>query len=172
MFASEEQFFLLLIKPFLIGVLAGLVFAAIDSRRNKGKQFKYVDVLVAIPIVLIAYIAGYLTGISGSSAIGNLVPAVLAFVGGLNVYMFGAKVDHRSLTIFSIFLFAIILFYGVLDGRYDRATGIEAQMEASAVQELRIKTFRENLSLAARSAVMGHDGSMKHCVPIIRKAEA
>jgi hypothetical protein len=39
------------------------------------------------------------------------------------------------------------LFYGVLDGRYDRANGIEAQMEASAVQELRIKTFRENLSL-------------------------
>jgi hypothetical protein len=57
--------------------------------------------------VLIAYIAGYLTGISGSSAIGNLVPAVLAFIGGLNLYMFGAKADHRSLTIFSIFLFAI-----------------------------------------------------------------
>ena len=102
---------------------------------------------MAIPIVLIAYIAGYLTGISGSSAIGNLVPAVLAFIGGLNVYMFGAKVDHRSLIIFSIFLFAIILFYGVLDGRYDRENGIEAQMEASAVQELRIKTFRQNISL-------------------------
>jgi hypothetical protein len=147
MFTSEEQFFLLLIKPFLIGVLAGLVFATIDSRRNKSKQFKFTDVLVAIPIVLIAYIAGYLTGISGSSAIGNLVPAVLAFIGGLNLYMFGAKADHRALTIFSIFLFAITLFYGVLDGRYDRASGIEAQMEASAIQELRIKTFRQNLTL-------------------------
>ena len=80
-----------------------MIFAAVDSYRNKDKQFKYTDVLVAIPIVLIAYIAGYLTGISGSSAIGNLVPAVLAFIGGLNVYMFGAKVDHRSLIIFSIF---------------------------------------------------------------------
>ena len=147
MFTSEEQFFVLLIKPFLIGALAGLIFAAVDSYRNKDKQFKYTDVLVAIPIVLIAYIAGYLTGISGSSAIGNLVPAVLAFIGGLNVYMFGVKVDHRSLIIFSIFLFAIILFYGVLDGRYDRGSGIEAQMEASAVQELRIKTFRQNISL-------------------------
>jgi hypothetical protein len=147
MFTSEEQFFLLLIKPFLIGALAGLIFAAIDSYRNKDKQFKYIDVLVAIPIVLIAYIAGYLTGITGSSAIGNLVPAVLAFIGGLNLYMFGANVDHRSLTIFSIFLFAITLFYGVLDGRYDRAVGIEAQMEASAIQELRIKTFRQNLTL-------------------------
>jgi hypothetical protein len=147
MFTSEEQFFLLLIKPFLIGALAGLVFATIDSRRNKSKQFKFTDVLVAIPIVLIAYIAGYLTGISGSSAIGNLVPAVLAFIGGLNLYMFGAKADHRALTIFSIFLFAITLFYGVLDGRYDRANGIEAQMEASAIQELRIKTFRQNLTL-------------------------
>jgi hypothetical protein len=39
------------------------------------------------------------------------------------------------------------LFYGVLDGRYDRESGIEAQMEASAVQELRIKTFRQNISL-------------------------
>ena len=103
-----------------------MIFAAVDSYRNEDKQFKYIDVLVAIPIVLIAYIAGYLTGISGSSAIGNLVPAVLAFIGGLNVYMFGAKVDQRSLIIFSIFLFAIILFYGVLDGRYDRESSIEA----------------------------------------------
>jgi hypothetical protein len=51
MFASEEQFFVLLIKPFLIGALAGLVFAAVDSYRNKDKQFQYTDVLVAIPIV-------------------------------------------------------------------------------------------------------------------------
>jgi hypothetical protein len=147
MFAAEEQFFLLLIKPLLIGAFAGLAFAMLNRRASEGRQFEFTDVLISIPIVLVAYIAGYLTGISGSSAVGNLVPATLAFIGGLNVYLFGVNTNYRALSIFAIFLFAIILFYGVLDGGYERVGSHEAQMQELAAQELRIRNYRQNLNL-------------------------
>jgi hypothetical protein len=147
MLAAEEHFFLLLIKPFLIGVFAGLAFNLVNRRFNEEKLSKLTDILVVVPIVLIAYIAGYLTGISGSAAVGNLIPAVLAFIGGLNVYLFGATSEYKTLSIYSIFLFAITLFYGVLDGGYEREGGREAQMQEFAARELRIRNYRQNLSL-------------------------
>jgi hypothetical protein len=101
--------------------------------------------LVVIPVVLIAYIAGYFTGISGSSAIGNVVPAALAFIGSVNAYTLGTKSAFRSLTIFSIFLFAIILIYGALDGGYDRIAGLDAQLQAQTVRKLHIRNLRQNL---------------------------
>jgi len=146
MFASEEQFFALLLKPFLIGAVAGFIYTVINSRLS-GVPFKFTEVVVIIPVILIAYVAGYLTGISGSSAVGNLVPSALAFIGGLNVYMFGTKSNYKSLVIVSIFLFSMTLFYGVLDGRTDRTNQLEEQMDASAVKELSIRNFRQNLSL-------------------------
>jgi hypothetical protein len=149
MFASEIHFLELLIKPFLIGAFAGWIFAFLSSRLNKGENARFTDILVVIPVVLIAYIAGYLTGISGSSAIGNLVPAALAFIGGVNAYILSTKSAFKSLTIFSIFLFAIILFYGALDGGYDRIAGLDAQLQAQTVRELHIRNLRQNLGLPA-----------------------
>jgi hypothetical protein len=147
MFASEIHFLELLVKPLLIGAVAGWIFAVLSSRENKDAQSRITDVLVVIPVVLIAYIAGYLTGISGSSAVGNLVPGALAFIGGVNAYILGTKSTFRSLTIFSIFLFGVILFYGVLDGGYDRAAGLDDQLQAQTVRELHIRNFRQNLGL-------------------------
>lgn len=149
MFASEIHFLELLIKPFLIGAFAGWIFAFFHSRLNKDANAGLNDMLVVIPVVLIAYIAGYLTGISGSSAIGNLVPAALAFIGGVNAYILSTKSTFRSLTIFSIFMFAIILFYGVLDGGYDRIADLDAQLQAQAVRELHIRNLRQNMGLPA-----------------------
>jgi hypothetical protein len=135
-------------------VVAGLAFAFLNRRNGEKQKFDFTDILISIPIVLIAYIAGYLTGISGSSAVGNLVPATLAFIGGLNVYLFGVQTNYKALSMFAIFLFAIILFYGVLDGGYARINDREQQMQVladqmqeSAAEELRIRTYRQNLNL-------------------------
>jgi hypothetical protein len=149
MFDSEIHFLELLIKPFLIGAFAGWVFALFGRRLNKSEDVRYTEILVVTPVVIIAYIAGYLTGASGSSAIGNLVPAALAFIGGVNAYILSTKSPFRSLTIFSIFLFAIILFYGALDGGYDRIAGLDDQLQAQSLRELRIRNLRQNLGLPA-----------------------
>jgi len=150
---AEWNFIFLLAKPLLIGAFAGIVFAAASVASGKNRRLgRFVHdvpaaVMICIPIVLIAYIAGYLTGITGSSAVGNLVPAVLAFIGGFNVYLFGAKVNDKSIPIYAIFLFAMILFYGVLDGAYEREAHLEGRLAASAEQERRIRIFRKNLDL-------------------------
>ena len=163
MFTSEEQFFVLLIKPFLIGALAGLVFAAIDSRRNKGKQFKFTDVVVAIPIVLIAYIAGYLTGISGSSAIGNLVPAVLAFIGASQrLYV---RRQSRSQVAYDIQHFPVrdhlVLWRSGRQIRpRERHRGANGSVGRAGTAHKDLSAKPES---AARSAVMGHHGSITAC---------
>ena len=149
MFASEIHFLELLIKPFLIGAFAGWIFAFFHNRLNKEANTGLTDILVVIPVVLIAYIAGYLTGISGSSAVGNLVPAALAFIGGINAYILSTKSAFRSLTIFSIFMFAIVLFYGVLDGGYNRIADLDGQLQGQAVRELHLRNLRQNMGLPA-----------------------
>ena len=151
---AERFFFALLLKPFLIGMAAGIVFAfgSAFSAQRDGRPHTFLRggllaVAICVPVALIAYIAGYLTGATGSSATGNLVPAVLAFIGGFNVYLFGSKVPDRATPIYAIFLFALILFYGVLDGASEREASLETRLTTSAEQERRIRTLRKNLEL-------------------------
>jgi uncharacterized membrane protein (UPF0136 family) len=100
MSGADEQFFYMLIKPLLIGAVSGALFAVINRRLRGDERLRPIDAVVIVPIALIAYIAGYLTGSSGSPAIGNLIPAVLTFIGGLNVYLFGAKHEYRAISLF------------------------------------------------------------------------
>lgn len=147
MFPAETQFVALLTKPLLIGFVAGVAFALGRRRLGDARGMTLADILMPIPIVLVAYIAGYLTGISGSPAIGNLVPATLAFIGGLNVYLFGVDIAFRAISLLGVFLFAVVLLYGVLDGAYKRVDEHETQMQILAEQELRIRNYRQNLNL-------------------------
>src|SRR5712692_7597343 len=114
---SQLQFIALVWKPVVVGAIAGIAFIAF-SRLSGGRDYarKYgvgfvAAVLVSVPVTLVAYVAGYLTGVTGSAAIGNLMPAVLALIGGFNVYLFGARVRNRPFSIYALFLFSVILFY-------------------------------------------------------------
>jgi uncharacterized membrane protein (UPF0136 family) len=146
MSGADEQFFSMLVKPLLIGVASGALFAVINQRLRGAERLRPIDAVVIVPIALIAYIAGYLTGSSGSPAIGNLIPAVLTFIGGLNVYLFGAKHEYRALSLFGIFLFAIVLFYGALDGGYARVAQCEDYVTLSE-HEREINVLRQNFDL-------------------------
>ena len=149
----DLHFLMLIIKPLLIGALAGAAFALLSRFGNRSVQQLGVTggILVSIPVVLIAYVAGYLTAVNGSAAVGNLMPAVLALIGGFNVYLFGAKIHNRPMSIYAIFLFAIILLYGIIEGGYarDQSTSAtrEAQMKKISDLELSIRTYRQNLGL-------------------------
>jgi hypothetical protein len=103
--------------------------------------------LYSIPISIIAYVAGYLTVYSRTSAITNVIPAVLALVGGLNIYVFGSESRHKALVGYCVCLFAIMLFLGTQGGAYRREAEREFRMVELARQELKIRTFRENLDL-------------------------
>jgi hypothetical protein len=101
----------------------------------------------SIPIGLIAYVAGYLTSVSRVGAVGNLLPAALALIGGLYVYAFGTEAKHKALVGYCIFFFAVLLDYGIQKGAYTREVDREARIISLTREELRIRTLRENLGL-------------------------
>ena len=155
MIGEAEIIFLgLIIKPLLIGAVAGIVLAACYSLQAGEKTYREklrLNLLPAlgysIPIILVAYVAGYLTGISRSAAVGTVVPAVLALMGGLNIYFFGVEAKNRNLVGYCVFVFALMFFYGVWGGVIDREVGRVGRFINLAEQERTIRTYRENRDL-------------------------
>jgi len=97
------------------------------------------------PIALIAYISGYLATMNRTSAVGTILPAALALIGGLNIYVFGTDNQYRVLITYCVCVFAIMLFYGTQYGAYMREASREARLIALTAQEYRIKIVRRNL---------------------------
>jgi len=74
----------------------------------------------SIPISILAYVAGYLTVYSRTSAVGNVLPAVLALVGGANIYVFGTDNSKKGIVGYCVLLFASMIFLGTQDGALHR----------------------------------------------------
>ena len=65
-----------------------------------------------IPIALIGYSVGFLTGISRTPAVGSVLPAVLATIGGLSAYAFGTDAKYKFIVGYSASLLVISPFLG------------------------------------------------------------
>jgi hypothetical protein len=144
----------LAVVPILIGACFGVIFALLYSLNpgegtyaNKLKRNALQAILFSIPTVLVAYVAGYLTGISRAPAVGNLVPAVLVLIGGLNIYLFGTDRKNIALVGYSVFIFTLVLFFGFEVGIIDRELGRVARLVNLSDQEKLIRTYRENREL-------------------------
>jgi hypothetical protein len=136
--------------PFLycfgFSVTFSIVLRSISSER------RFVDVLLyyfafTLPISLIGFSAGALAGLSRSPAIGNVLPAVLALLAGLSVYIFGTENRFKIVVGYSVTMFVIMLFLGVQTGAYQREQGREGYLKYLSEQEFRIRAFRKNLGL-------------------------
>jgi hypothetical protein len=154
----DRIFFDLVSKPIAWGLLFALVYffaiLAYERRYTRSNIFHIGlrAVGFSVPIVLLAFVAGYLTGISRSAAVGTIVPAVLTFVGALNVYAIavmgsGTLAENKVAVGYSVFLFAFIFFYGVQSGAYYREYGNENRILALSKQEQKIRAARKNLGL-------------------------
>jgi hypothetical protein len=104
-------------------------------------------VAFTFPIALIAYIAGYLSTMSRTTAVGTVLPAVLTLIGGLNIYVFGTDIKYRVLISYCVCVFALMLFYGSQYGGYLREASRDYRLLQLTRQELQIKTVRRNLGL-------------------------
>jgi hypothetical protein len=153
---SDTSFLNLILRPIVVGAVGGLLFAIAFSFQNRtigywAKLAKNLPAAVgfALPVSLVGFIAGYLTGISRSPAVGTIVPAVLTLIGGLNIYLFGIDIKNRVAVGFCITLFSLLLFYGVQAGSYDRELGRAARLINLSDQEFNIRRYRENRDLPA-----------------------
>ncbi len=102
-----------------------------------------------LPIALTAYVAGYLSTMNRVSAIGNVLPAVLALIGGANVYVFGADTRNRALVGYCTTVLVLMLFYGAQTGAYFREATREDRLKELTEMEFRLKGQREALGLEA-----------------------
>jgi hypothetical protein len=99
--------------------------------------------LLGIPVTLLAYVTGYLTSISRAAAVGTVLPAVLTFIGGANIYVFGSDSRYKIVVGFCVALFSVALFYGVQRGAFERELGREARLMELSEQEAKVRNYRE-----------------------------
>jgi hypothetical protein len=134
-----------------IASIVSLVLAAIEGRFfgtwASLKRIWPALVGYSIPVTLVAYTAGFFTGFSRSAAIGTVLPAVLALIGGLNIYVFGSDAKYKVLVAYCVCLFTAVLFYSTHVGAYKREAEREIRLKELARQELIIRTIRKNLDL-------------------------
>lgn len=147
-------------RPIALGAIFGLLLALAKSlpRKNSGGRpvsfrSRFSTYILpalgyAVPVALVGYIAGYLTGASRSAAVGSTVPAVLALIGGLNIYFFGTQNKEKAVVAYSIFIFAFVFFYGVWGGAVNREVGRVERMINLAEQERSIRIHRENRNMS------------------------
>ena len=141
-----------LFEPILIGLLFATLMGAAaailekpdninDVIRRAGWALSYY-VMFGIPISLLAYVTGYLTSLSRTAVVGSVLPAVLALIGGVNIYVFGTNTTHKVVVGFCVALFTTTLFYGVQRGALEREAGREARLITLSEQEWRIRNYR------------------------------
>jgi hypothetical protein len=99
------------------------------------------------PVALVAYIAGYLSTMGRTSAVGQIIPAVLVLISGLNLYVFGQENRYRFIISYCVCVFAGMLFYGTQYGAYKRDLEREARLKELIKLEARVLTIRKNLRL-------------------------
>jgi hypothetical protein len=136
--------------PALCGLGLSLVFSIL--LRLTSNERRFIDILVyyslfTLPIALIAFCAGDLTGLSRSSAIGSVIPAILALLAGLNIYVFGSENRFKILVGYCAFVLVFMLFLGIQTGAFQRESEREGYLKYLSEQEFRVRLFRKNLGL-------------------------
>src|SRR5688572_7139553 len=74
-------------------IVAGGAAIATESAKRTWSEFGRVFVfylLYGLPVWLLAYLSGFLSGISRVAVLGTVMPAILALIGGVNIYVFGS----------------------------------------------------------------------------------
>jgi hypothetical protein len=135
----------------LSSVVVGVSFAVFEVSRHDflRQALRNSTVLLAysFPVALVAYIAGYLSTMGRASAVAQLLPAVLALVGALNIYVFGTDSRYRFIISYCVCVFAGMLFYGTQYGAYKRDIEQETRLQELMQVEARLKLMRKNLQL-------------------------
>jgi hypothetical protein len=154
MLKLEFIVFATFVRPLVTSIAIGALFAVGHSLVRGGPPFfrrlaiNLAQVLsYSIPISLIGYIVGYLTGDSRSPVVGTIVPSILTVIGGLSIYVFGTDDKYKTIIGYNVLIFAFMLFYGVMIGTYDREGYRADRLINLSEQEQRVRLFRKNIGL-------------------------
>jgi hypothetical protein len=151
---ADEITITLIVKPLVLGLLLAFAFSLLSAIRPSGHRYLNRLILNArkfagysMPIVMLGFVSGYLTGISRTAAVGNLIPAMLTLVGGFAVYLF--KTSGKSVVAigYCIFVFGFFIFYGIQVGAFERQYKQVDRLIFLSDQERQVRNYRYNHDL-------------------------
>ena len=98
----------------LVSVGVSLLIWTISLVTLRDSEERSATVLAAmiLTVTLLGCMTGYAGGNSRTGVVGDIIPAVLTFFGGLVVYLFGVKSKMSLLTPFLVSAFVVSLFIG------------------------------------------------------------
>ncbi len=101
----------------LIVTIITLGFISILVHVEGGFTKKNVPILIrylvmVLTISILGVISGYSGGMSRTGAVGDIIPAALGLLGGLSLYMFGAKPKSSVIISITVATFALSLIVG------------------------------------------------------------
>jgi hypothetical protein len=139
-----------LVSPVVYSLaIAGLFSVFVRLIWKEGEVFKVFGIYASysLPVALVGFSTGYLTAVGPGSTLGNVLPATLALIAGLSVYIFGTENKFKMFVGYCVCVFIFIFFVGIETGAYDRETQFKANMLALSQLELQIRNLRHNLDL-------------------------
>jgi hypothetical protein len=127
---------------FVFSIFAWLIWRTL----NPWKILEYY-LAFGVPVGLLAFSSGFLTGLSRAPAVGSVMPAALALVGGLNIYAFGTETKYKVVIGYCVIVFVCLLFVGMEAGASQREGQREQSLIDLSQKEFRIRNVRKNLDL-------------------------
>lgn len=108
--------------------------------------------IVVVAFALLGLVTGVLAGFSRQSAIGAVLPAVLSLVGGLAIYLIGAKKADQGLVGVCVIALSVDLMIGtswgaVLRDVYEKSFTSAEVRKREALVEVEVRDFRRDLGL-------------------------
>ncbi len=118
-----------------------------DSRRKRLKWRKYALPILSVSVV--GSVAGYIGGLSRIGVAGEIVAASLSLIGGLSVYLLGARRRIQPVVPTATIVFSLTLLGGFASGAAAREPGesIRALEEACLTMFTDPRTTQERLDL-------------------------
>jgi hypothetical protein len=133
-----------------IYLLISLVFCI--TLKTMFREEKFVKIFLyylcfGIPVALTGHVSGFVSGISRIAVVGTVLPAVLALIGGINIYVFGTDNKYKIVIGYCISVFMLMLYFGIESGAYQREASRESYLRYLSEQEFRLRSFRNDLNL-------------------------
>ena len=150
-----------------VAVLALTLIWATDSigKRNKqpfGLWTTYLFGVVAISTI--GAIAGYTGGLSRVGAVGDIVPAALGLLGGVSLYLFGAKENPSAWVPISAAAFSLALVGGFSIGSENRIPAERKEFWRDACVSL----FMSSDTMSKDAFQIASNAFGERCFPLIQ----
>ena len=149
-----SEIFDLVAPPVVLSLVLGVLFAALFSLFGTGRTYWEklranlpAAIGYSLPVTALGYTIGYLAASARSGDLTGLIPGVLTLVGGLSIYGFNLELRNRVIVGYCVFVFPMVLLYGIYVGSQARQLAQLNQLISLSETEKQIRIYRENREL-------------------------